>query len=77
MGRMAKCPLSHSQFLAKAEPLKVAIGGQEMLAEAKSFSTGSFGWYLGGKTLVTVDGRPVSVQVGLNVTIIGSKDAER
>jgi hypothetical protein len=38
---MAKssCPLSQSQFLAKAEPLKIAINGQEMLAEVKAFST--------------------------------------
>jgi hypothetical protein len=74
---MAKCPLTQSQFLAKAEPLEVAINGQKMLAEVKSFSTGSFGWYLTGKTIVTVDGKPVSVQIGLNLTLVGSKDAER
>lgn len=76
---MAKssCPLSLAQFLAKAEPLKVAIQGQEMLAEVKGFSTGSFGWYLNGKTMVMVDGKPVSVQIGLNLTIVGSKEAPR
>jgi len=76
---MAKstCPLSQSHFLAKAEPLKVTIQGQEMLAEVKAFSTGSFGWYLNGKTLVMVDGKPVSVQIGMNLTIVGSKEAPR
>lgn len=76
---MAKssCPLSQAQFLAKAEPLKVSIHGQEMLAEVKAFSTGSFGWYLNGKTMVMVDGKPVSVQIGLNLTIVGSKEAPR
>jgi hypothetical protein len=76
---MAKspCPVSLSQFLEKAEPLKVAINGQEMLAEVKSFSTGSFGWYLNGKMLVTIDGKPVSVQIGMNMTVVGSKEAER
>ena len=32
----------------------MTINGQEMLAEVKAFSTGSFGWYLNGKTVVTI-----------------------
>jgi hypothetical protein len=71
------CPVSLSQFLEKAEPLKVVINGQEMLAEVKSFSTGSFGWYINGKTIVTIDGKPLSVQIGMNLTVVGSKEAER
>ena len=74
---MSKCPLSQSQFLEKAEPLKVSIQGMDMLAEVKSFSTGSFGWYLNGKTVISVDGKPVSVQIGMNLTVVGSKDAAR
>jgi hypothetical protein len=76
---MAKspCPVSLSQFKEKAEPLKVVINGQEMLAEVKAFSTGSFGWYINGKTSVTVDGKLVSVQIGMNLTVVGSKEAER
>jgi hypothetical protein len=76
---MAKspCPLSLAQFQEKAEPLKVIINGQEMLAEVKAFSTGSFGWYINGKTTVTVDGKPLSVQIGMNLTVVGSKEAAR
>jgi hypothetical protein len=76
---MAKspCPVSLTQFLEKAEPVKVTINGQEMIAEVKSFSTGSFGWYINGKTTVTVDGKPLSVQIGMNMTVVGSKEAER
>ncbi|HYO58460.1 hypothetical protein [Archangium sp.] len=76
---MAKspCPVSLSQFQEKAEPLKVVINGQEMLAEVKAFSTGSFGWYINGKTTVTVDGKLLSVQIGMNLTVVGSKEAER
>ena len=76
---MAKspCPVSLSTFLEKAEPVKVVINGQEMLAEVKSFSTGSFGWYINGKTTIQVDGKPLSVQIGMNMTIVGSKEAER
>ena len=76
---MAKstCPLSQSQFLAKAEPLKISINAQEMLAEVKAFSTGSFGWYLNGKTTAMVDGKAVSIQIGMNLTVVGSKEAPR
>ena len=76
---MAKspCPVTRTQFVEKAEPVRVSINGSEMLAEVKQFSTGSFGWYLTGKTVVTVDGKPVSVQIGMNLTVVGSKEAER
>ena len=71
------CPVSLAQFVEKAEPLKVSINGQEMMAEVKQFSTGSFGWYMNGKTMVTVDGKMISVQIGMNLTVVGSKDAAR
>jgi hypothetical protein len=76
---MAKstCPLTKTQFLDKAEPLKVVINGQEILAEKKEFSTGSFGWNINSKITVTVDGKPMAVQVGMNMTVVGSKEAER
>lgn len=54
--------------------MKIVINGNEMLAERREFSTGSFGWYLNGKTVVTVDGKPLNVQVGLNLTVVGSKE---
>ena len=76
---MAKSPVpvSLKQFQEKAEPLKVVINGQEMLAEVKSFSTGSFGWNINGKMTITVDGKPLSVQIGMNMTVVGSKEAAR
>jgi len=76
---MAKspCPVSRTQFLEKAEPVKLTINGQELIADRREFSTGSFGWYYNGKVNISVDGRPVSVQVGLNLTVVGSKEAER
>jgi hypothetical protein len=40
----------------------------------KEFSTGSLGWYLNGKTTIEIDGKPVAVQIGLNLTIVGSKE---
>jgi hypothetical protein len=76
---MAKslCPVTRTQFVEKAEPLKVTINGQDMQALVKEFSTGSFGWYVNGKITVTVDGKPLSVQIGMNLTVVGSKEAER
>ena len=38
------------------------------------FSTGSLGWYLNGKTALKVGENPVAVQIGLNLTIVGSKE---
>jgi hypothetical protein len=71
---MSKCPVTRAEFRESAQPVKVEINGVAMLAEVKEFSTGSLGWYLNGKTLIDVGGKPVSVQIGLNLTIVGSKD---
>lgn len=71
----AKCPISREDFVAKAPAgLTVAIGGQNVIAERKEFSTGSFGWYANGKIMIEIDGQPVKVQVGLNLTVVGSKE---
>ena len=76
---MAKspCPVSKTQFLEKAEPVKITIGSAELIADKREFSTGSFGWYYNGKTTITVDGKLLSVQIGMNLTVVGSKEAER
>jgi hypothetical protein len=76
---MAKtnCPINRSQFRAKAKPVTVTINNVPLQAVVKEFSTGSLGWYLNGKTTIDVDGTPVSVQIGLNLTIVGSKELPR
>lgn len=73
---MAKtnCPVTRAEFLAKAKPVMVTINGVPMQAERKEFSTGSLGWYLNGKVSLEVGGTPVSVQVGMNLTVVGSKE---
>ncbi len=73
---MAKstCTVTRSEFLEGASPLTVVINGVVMEAEVKEFSTGSLGWYLNGKIEVNVAGQPVNVQIGLNMTVAGSKD---
>ena len=76
---MAKtaCPVTRAQFTEKAEPLKVTINGQDLVAEVKEFSTGSFGWYLNGKIIVPIDGKNLSVQIGMNLAVVGSKEADK
>ena len=77
MAKKTTCPITREQFLSAAKPLAVTVAGVPVSAEVKEFSTGSLGWYLNGKTMVEIDGRPVSVQIGLNLTIVGSKELPR
>ncbi len=73
---MAKtnCPITRHEFVEKAQAVEVTINGAPMIAEVKEFSTGSLGWYLNGKTTVKVGDKNVSVQIGMNLTIVGSKE---
>jgi hypothetical protein len=73
---MAKtsCPLTRSEFLAGAKPVTVTINNVPLQAEVREFSTGSLGWYLNGKTSIDVGGTLVSVQIGMNLTVVGSKE---
>ncbi len=66
--------LTRQQFRDHAQAIEITINGIPFLAEAKEFSTGSLGWYLNAKTPIKVGDMPVNVQVGLNLTIVGSKD---
>src|SRR5262249_50386535 len=77
IGTMAKktsCPITRSEFHDKAKAVKVVIDNVEQHAEVKEFSTGSLGWYLNGKTTIEIGGKRVAVQIGLNLTIVGSKE---
>ena len=73
---MAKtnCPITRQQFRDGAKSVPVTIAGIPLIADAKEFSTGSLGWYLNGKVAIEVNGVPVQVQIGLNLTIVGSKE---
>ena len=73
---MAKstCPVTRAEFVNDAKPVEVVINGIPMTAEVKEFSTGSLGWYLNGKAKIKVVEKSVSVQIGMNLTIVGSKE---
>ena len=74
--RMAKstCPVTRAEFINEAKPVEITVNGIPMTAEVKEFSTGSLGWYLNGKSNVKVGDKSVSVQIGMNLTIVGSKE---
>jgi hypothetical protein len=76
---MAKssCPIQRADFCQHAKPIQVIVNNVPFLAEVKEFSTGSLGWYLNGKTTIEVSGTPVSVQIGMNLTVVGSKELPR
>jgi hypothetical protein len=74
MAKKTTCPISRADFRHNAKAVTVTIGNVPLQADVKEFSTGSLGWYLNGKTTIDVGGTPVSVQIGLNLTIVGSKE---
>ncbi len=74
MAKKTTCPITRDDFRKKAKPVKVLINGVEQDAEVKEFSTGSLGWYLNSKISIEVDGIRVPVQIGMNLTIVGSKE---
>ncbi len=74
MAKKTSCPITREQFRSKAKQVPITIAGQNLAADVKEFSTGSLGWYLNGKTVIEIDGVPVSVQIGMNLTIVGSKE---
>jgi hypothetical protein len=74
MAKKTTCPISRSEFRNQAKAIPVKIGDVPLQAEVKEFSTGSLGWYLNGKTTIDIGGKTVSVQIGMNMTIVGSKE---
>jgi hypothetical protein len=74
MAKKTTCPITRAQFRAGAKPIAVTIGDQKFDAEVKEFSTGSLGWNINAKITFEVGGVRVPVQVGMNLTIVGSKE---
>ena len=72
--RKTVCPVTREQFLANAKSIQVVINGVPMTAEVKEFSSGSLGWNISDKVTVEIAGTGCKVQVGLNLTVIGSKE---
>ena len=74
MAQKTTCPITREQFRTIAKNLPVTLQGVSYEAEVKEFSTGSLGWFLNGKLYADIGGKRVAVQIGLNLTIVGSKE---
>ena len=72
--RKTECPISRDAFKSQAKPVDVTINGQPVQAQVKEFSTKSFGGHHGDKVMVKVGDQVLRCQVGLTLTVIGSKE---
>jgi hypothetical protein len=68
------CPVTREEFQAHAKPLTIKVGDKEFTAGPRQFSTGSLGWNVNDKMTVEINGKIVTLQVGMNLTVVGSKD---
>ncbi len=66
--------MTKDQFGQSAKPLRVLIDETAVLANPKRFSTGSVGWNANAKTQIIVNGEALEIQVGINLTVIGTKN---
>jgi hypothetical protein len=69
------CPISKGQFLASAQPVEVTVNGVPLAAQPKTFSTGSFGYFVNDKLTIRIGDTLVKLQLNITATVIGSKDA--
>lgn len=74
MAKKSTCPITREQFRTKARAVEVIINGKQFTAAPKEFSTNSLGWNINEKITIEIDGTPVTVQIGMNLTVVGSKD---
>jgi hypothetical protein len=74
MAKKTSCPISRAEFAAHAKPVTVQIGDKTYTAVPKEFSTGSLGWNINDKITLDIGGKLVTVQIGMNLTVVGSKD---
>ncbi|KEP62991.1 UNVERIFIED_CONTAM: hypothetical protein HHA_216410 [Hammondia hammondi] len=67
--------MSKNEFLDKAPVLASRIG-DELLFDMKprTFSSGSCGWFYGSKVAIKVGKQEVWCQLGVNCTVLGSKE---
>jgi hypothetical protein len=74
MAKKTSCPITRAEFRAHAKPMTIRIGEKEYQAIPKEFSTGSLGWNVNDKITLEIGGKHVAVQIGMNLTVVGSKD---
>eukprot|EP00658_Telonema_sp_P-2_P035471 TRINITY_DN25789_c0_g1_i3.p1 TRINITY_DN25789_c0_g1~~TRINITY_DN25789_c0_g1_i3.p1 ORF type:complete len:238 (+),score=80.96 TRINITY_DN25789_c0_g1_i3:86-799(+) len=74
LGKTQHRAMKGTQFLGCGETIEIELFGNTLKGWPRQFSSGGFGWYTGGKIPIELKGKKVWAQVGLNVTIPGSKE---
>jgi hypothetical protein len=74
VAKKTSCPISRAEFKAHAKKMSITIGGKSYDASPREFSTGSLGWNVNDKLTIEIDGKDVTVQIGMNLTVVGSKE---
>jgi hypothetical protein len=69
------CPVRREQFRARAKSVKVVLDGKEFASEIEAIPTRSFCWFINARINVKITWGVVPFRVGLNLTIIASKEA--
>lgn len=70
------CPVTAEEFLKSAPVMAAVFNGQSIVGGPRVNASGSFGYYLQGKITLEVGGKPVTFQVGANVTAVNSKPGD-
>jgi hypothetical protein len=67
--------MKRSQFLARAPEMNLELWGNKLMGRARSFTSDNMGWYTGGKIQIDMgDGEMIWGQIGINLTVFGSKE---
>jgi len=61
------------QFRRDARPLVGILAGMPIEVLPHENKSGSYGWHAGGKRYFRVGDEVVEAQVGINITIVGTK----
>lgn len=68
------CPVTRAEFHQNAKHITVVFEGVPAVLLPQDFKTGSLGWMHNGKVAIKVGDKMVTCQIGLNITVVGSKE---
>lgn len=66
--------MSRQSFLEQAPVMSSRIGDLAFDMKPRTFSSGSCGWFHGGKVAIKVGDQEIWCQLGVNCTVLGSKE---
>lgn len=72
--RKSKADVSRADFARHAKPLTIKVDDNLKVAPTKDFSSGSYGWFLTEKGVIMINGKPVKVQLQVQVIVVHSRE---